>query len=241
MKQPATIFCIFLLSIMVLLCSKKNRVSSKGNKINIKNKNVKIFNPSLVQEFFYAVKKDSMKVVKNFLLKEPDLVHASNSLGFTALMHAARYGTPQMVELLLKNDADINAQANMGATALLRTIEPYKIENAKMLLKYGADPNIREISQKWAPLPCAAYYGYLRLVVLLVENNADINIKGKYKQTALHWSIRAISRDDQYGIVKYLLEQGVDANCKDVNGKTALQLAAKRGLTDIAELIRKKQ
>ena len=128
----------------------------------------------------------------------------------------------------------------MGETALFRTIDVNGFDNAKLLIKFGADPNIKESSQDWAPLQCASYYGNLQMVKLLIENGAEINVTGKYNQTPLHWSMRAITWNNQKEIVKYLLQKGINVNHEDSDGNTALLMAEKRSSEGVVELLRKK-
>ena len=195
--------------------------------------------PVMVQEFFEAVSQKNRDRVDSLLAQERDLVYARNDLGATPLMKAARYGEPDMVELLLKAKPDVDAQTDTGATALLRTAEAGKTENAALLLRHGADPDIKEASQAWAPIQCAAYYGRLEIIKLLVQHKADVNATGKYGQTALHWSMRAVTWENQKEIAEFLITSGVKVNHKDKKGKTALQMAARRSSEGVPELLRK--
>jgi ankyrin repeat protein len=194
--------------------------------------------PALTAEFFMAVGNNNLNEVNAMLEKEPNLVYARDELGYTPLMAASRFGNKTIVGVLLKNKSEVNAQSNMGETALFRTIDVNKYKNAELLLKYGADPDIKEYSQGWSALSCACYYGNLHMVRLLLKNRANINIKGKYEQTPLHWSIRAINLDNQKQIVKLLLEEGVNADHEDIVGQTALQMAESRSAEGVVELLR---
>jgi len=193
----------------------------------------------LTQDFFSAISDNNLSEIKTLLKKEPNLVFARDNLGFTPLIVASRYGETKIVEYLLRNKSEVNAKGNMGETALFRTIDVNNFENAKILIKFGADPNIKESSQDWAPLPCASYYGNLEIVKLLIKNGADVNVTGKYDQTPLHWSMRAITWNNQKEIVKYLIQKGVDLNHEDSNGETALQMAEKRSSDGVVEILRK--
>jgi ankyrin repeat protein len=185
-----------------------------------------------------AVGNNDLNEVNALLIKEPNLVYARDELGYTPLMAASRYGENKIVGILLKNKSEVNAQSDMGETALFRTIDVNKYKNAELLLKHGADPDIKEYSQGWAALPCACYYGNLRMVRLLLKNRANINIMGKYEQTPLHWAIRAINMENQKQIVKLLLEEGVNADHEDIIGQTALQMAESRSAEGVVELLR---
>lgn len=224
MKQNTITLLLFFLVITCFWgCNKSKRPS---------------LNPALTQEFFKAVDDNNQDDIIALLQKEPKLVFARDDLGFTPLMKAARYGKSEIVEILLRNKSEVNAQADMGETALFRTMDVNKYKNAELLLKYGADPNLKENSQDWAALPCACYYGNLRMAKLLLANGADVNVTGKYDQTPLHWSMRAITWDNQKEIVQLLLDNGVNASHEDSNGRTALQMAERRSADGVVELLR---
>jgi ankyrin repeat protein len=203
-----------------------------------KSSNKPSFDPKLASDFFNAVENDNVEELKKLLVKESGLVYARDDIGFTALMKASRYGEVKTVELLLKSGAEINAQADMGETALFRTIDVNNYKAAELLLKHGANPNIKETSQDWSALQCAAYYGNLSMVKLLLDNGADVNAVGKYDQTPLHWSMRAITWNNQKEIVELLIKRGVNINHVDTDGRTALQMADKRSAEGVPELLR---
>ena len=76
------------------------------------------------------------------------------------------------------------------------------------------------------PLHCAAEIGHLSVVEFLVNQNADINAKGKGDLTPLHFA----ARDGHLSVVDYLVNQNADLNAKDKNGETPLGLAREIGI-----------
>ena len=72
----------------------------------------------------------------------------------------------------------------------------------------------------------AARNGHIEIVKYLIENGADAN-------TAL---IEA-AREGHIEIAKHLIENGADINAVDVLGRTALELATKRGHTETVKLL----
>ena len=74
---------------------------------------------------------------------------------------------------------------------------------------------------------------YKEIVKLLLEARADVNIKDKYGEAALIYTLK-------YGyteIVELLIEAGANVNIKDKDGLTALIYALKNGNLDIAKLL----
>ena len=73
----------------------------------------------------------------------------------------------------------------------------------------------------------------LRIVRLLLDRGANVNIQNNYGQTALI----VASRKGRIDIVESLLDSGADPNIRNNDGGTALMIAEREGHDDIAELI----
>ena len=83
----------------------------------------------------------------------------------------------------------------------------------------------------------AAYAGDLPKVKQLVVGGVDINKRGKKKLTLLH--LAAFQGNTRHiEMAKWLLANGANAEARDFEGKTALDVASERGNTEIAEVIR---
>jgi len=79
----------------------------------------------------------------------------------------------------------------------------------------------------------AAWDGNYELVLVLIENGADINIRNEEGETAL------IAATDQgyQGIMELLLKKSADVNAKNNDGDTALDLARFHGYKSTIELL----
>ena len=62
------------------------------------------------REFFHAVEAGNAERVGALLTSTPDLTHARDATGATALHHAAFHGYKPLVQLLVDHGADINAR-----------------------------------------------------------------------------------------------------------------------------------
>lgn len=104
--------------------------------------------------------------------------------GCTALMHAAMNGHHEIVPLLIKHGADVNANSTSG-TALMLAVKNGYIKTVKALLDA---PNIAintlDPEHQRTPLFFADEENNTDLVIMLLLNGADFNIKDKYGKTA---------------------------------------------------------
>lgn len=133
----------------------------------------------------YAVtRKDNLAAIK-LLIKHGANVTAANETGRTPLIKAAWWGGVDYIQLLLDAGADLERTSNIGKTALHESIS--SSTNAPMirtLISKGANVNTTD---KWGktPLMDAVNQGQLEVVKLLVEADADIEMKSNEGQTAL--------------------------------------------------------
>jgi serine/threonine-protein phosphatase 6 regulatory ankyrin repeat subunit B len=154
-----------------------------------------------------------------------------NSDEGTALMRASH---DQVVELLLKANADVNVQANNGTTALMLASDNGHDQVVELLLKANADVNVQANNGTTA-LMLASDNGHDQVVELLLGANADVNVQDKNNRgTAL---MRAsLNGHDQ--VVELLLKANADVNIQDNNGHTALMRASKNGHDQVVQYSR---
>lgn len=69
--------------------------------------------------------------------------NACNICGWTVLMQAARNGSTEIAEVLLKHGADVNACNVWGETALMEAAQYGHTKVEELLLKYGADVDMK--------------------------------------------------------------------------------------------------
>ncbi|XP_015668615.1 2-5A-dependent ribonuclease [Protobothrops mucrosquamatus] len=165
--------------------------------------------------FILAGVTGNVNLLKLFLDKG-SYINEHDINGFTAFMEAACYGREEALRFLHKNGADVNQRREVD-------------ENKKAVKKGGA-----------TALMDAASHGHFALVKILVEEmGADVNICDNQDANAL---IHALFEDKDWkkgreDSALFLLKNNIDANKRDVNGKTVLILAVERESLDLVKAI----
>ncbi len=103
--------------------------------------------------------------------------------------------------------------------------------NARYLTDRKEDKNFM---QNMCPIHIAARFSYKEIVEALIENGADINIKGHFGYTALHEACRKNNID----IVNILIKNGADVNIKSERyGFMPLYLACENNYEEIIDIL----
>ena len=174
----------------------------------------------------YASMYEHIEIVKLLIENKADL-NITNSLGETALMHATGMGRTETVKLLIENKADPNITTNRGETALMRAAEKKGKDIFRLLIKHGAD------KKSYPPLHQAIMNDDWDLVQKLIREGADISSVGNL-QNAL--DIATLMESEIKLSEAFTAEKGIDMTIKQ-DGTTMLMLAAKKGNTEMAELL----
>ena len=66
--------------------------------------------------------------------QDPEVVNSTNDAGYTALHHAARHGSRELIEILLKANADRMIENNAGETPYMVAQRSQQFEAERMLL-----------------------------------------------------------------------------------------------------------
>jgi ankyrin repeat protein len=98
-----------------------------------------LWNIILKDAFITALKQGDTKQLQKLIDRGFD-INTKFPYGLSMLHSAAYYGSPEIVELLLKNGADVNAQNEDGLTVLCCSANA---EVMAVLLRHGADVNVQ--------------------------------------------------------------------------------------------------
>lgn len=171
--------------------------------------------------------------------------------GVTALILAAREGSRDCVQLLLKSGADANQTSTDGSSPLLVAVQNGNYGVAAYLLEHGANPNLAN-KKNWTPLyltvknrnqestavPGPSPEGALEFMRALLDRGADPNVRIK-EETEVHqgmtalWLkeagatplLRAALSGDLTG-VRLLLDHGADPLIPTFDKTTPLMVAS---------------
>ena len=196
-----------------------------------------------IEKWLAAARAGDIKTIKA-MFAEGAQADATAPGSVTALGFAASRGHTELIKLLVKNKADVSRQSGpFGAPALVQAANTGQLESCKTLLELGAD---LEQSHRWfgmTPLHESVFQGHPELMQFLISRGANINAANKGGQTPLHVAvIRSVdqqgrSRQAQLTCLILLLKHGAQKDAKSNDGKTALDVAKERKLTDAIEIL----
>ena len=137
---------------------------------------------------------------------------------------------------LTDDRSEVNNQLNngKGETLLLRAIFFGDSDIVRMLIDAGANPNVINNISRETPLYVAAYIEDLPIMELLINGGADVNqLAGQNVQTPLHMATDM----GKVGSVKLLLENGADLDIRNIEDKTACDIANYMDHSEIIQLL----
>ena len=183
----------------------------------------------------YAASHD-LAEISTALLDRGAAIDAVNAEGDTPLTSALRRRGREVAGLLIDRGADINRAGAQGLTPLASAVREGDLKLAARLLERGADANHGGAHNMQVPavLAFASRRGIaeaLPLLQLLAANRGDLrrtfDDQGRgLLQIAL---LGAGSETDRQARAAGLTGLGLDANARDIRGRTALHIAARFG------------
>ncbi|XP_028968353.1 E3 ubiquitin-protein ligase MIB1 [Galendromus occidentalis] len=144
-----------------------------------------------------AISKKREDIMQLLLQRDADILLANNN-GFNSLHHAALRGNPQAVQVLLDNLMSsqlprwwiVDEKKDDGYTPLHLAALNNHHDVAKLLISRGnADVNQQNLNMQTA-LHLAVERQHQEIVRLLVNSGANLNVKDKDGDTALHEALR---------------------------------------------------
>jgi ankyrin repeat protein len=167
--------------------------------------------------------------------------------GRTPLHMAVDHGLLEVTRILIERGASINAQDSRNRTPLhpifddkSRTFDDIYFDVVRYLLEHGIDVDAQADTEHSTPLHLASYYGGFKIARLLLDHQADINMRDKNGRTPLHGTLVNMndSLDDYFfDAVRFLLEHGADVHALDNDHATPLHVVSESGGIKAARLL----
>lgn len=207
----------------------------------------------------YAASYNAKKIL-NLLIENNADINIQSKSGYTALILAALNNNLDIVKILIEKKADVFARDGYGRRCLYYADENGNAEMYEIFRKYhddeykkstqfifdvlysktdeinkyiseGGDINFQDDNG----LTALTVVENVEIAKILLDNNADINKKGRDGYTPLMMAVRR----DNINLLDFFIENNVDLNMSDPEGNTALIIAAKNHKDDIFELLLK--
>ncbi|KAF4768676.1 hypothetical protein HAV15_002769 [Penicillium sp. str.  len=167
--------------------------------------------------------------IVKLLLDKGANINAQGGQYGNALQAASERGHQEIVKLLLDKGVDINAQGGQYGNALQAALEGGYQGLFKLLSGIGVSASILG-SNAVQTTPEA---GRQKIIKLLLDKGADINVQGGYYGNPL----QAASRRGYLKIVKLLLDKGANVNTQGGYYSNPLQAASEAGYLEIVKLL----
>jgi ankyrin repeat protein len=176
---------------------------------------------------------DTINVSGDIELPQAPEVPESFSQLDKAFIQSAYKGNLEEVKVLVAKGADVNLQDQKKRTPLILAAYNGHTEVVEFLIGKGADVNAGD-SDRQTALLYASKRSFNETAALLLEKGADVNAQSRKKGiTAL--MIAAVADNEE--LVRMLLDHGADADFKDIFGRTAKDLAGKKGNSAMVDIL----
>jgi ankyrin repeat protein len=151
---------------------------------------------------------------------------------------AAKAGNLEAVKKFLDdNPALLNAKTKLADTPLHWAASCGRIEVVKLLLSRKPDVNAKNITGS-TPLHMACRIANKAIVELLLAAKTDVNAKAEGEDEEGETPLHIVVRRGNIELAELLLKNKADVGARLTTGVTVLQLAKKRGRTDMLKLLR---
>lgn len=141
---------------------------------------------------------------------------------YTPLHLAAILDNIEAVRLLVRNGADVNIIARDGSKPLHYTsYKNSKIMN--LLISAGSSLEVRDINRK-TPMDIACEHHFYPGMALLLRKGAELHLPGKDVEKII---LNAVKRGNS-GLIKAMVDRGINMNFTDKEGKTPLHWCTNR-------------
>lgn len=176
------------------------------------------------------------KAMVRFLLSRGVDIEAKTTTEWTPLIRAAVVGEPNIVALLLESGANVAAVAEDGGTSLHYAAYSGWEAVVDVLLQHNADLAAKNVHGQDAQ-SLAAKQGHDIVVKLLAEKTPVSNKVQQQSKAQSVASLVSAAGKGSLAQLKRLLDEGVDVNSMNLDGRRAISTAAENNQGAAASLL----
>lgn len=181
-----------------------------------------------------AIEKENVSMLKELLKYNPPIDKPDKD-GLSPLMCAASKNNKEIIKILLDNGADVNYQNenNYDYNALCIAANEGSNDVIELLVKSGCKIDM-STKDGFSPLAIALLSQMFSTAEILLKNGANIDFQDEATgKTALHFC----AEDGLNKSVQFLLKNGASKTIRDLDSKTAVELAEENGHDKLVSLI----
>ena len=190
---------------------------------------------TLPMDFIEAVEKGDLNLARKLINDGAD-INTKDKNGKAAILISIEKGHENIVKFLLDKGVDPNGSyfKSKDATLFVFAMHNGKYAEAVHLLRAGATANFNHrYKDGKTALMLAITNNNPSLINLLTDKKQNIDITDSFGNTALMFAAEA----NMFSVVSKLLEKGADPTIRQVEGKTASDIAKSKGHTQISRLL----
>jgi len=178
------------------------------------------------KKFFEAIRAGELEQVRLLLSADPSLATARNESGASPLLLSIYTGRSQIRDLLLSSGAAMDLAEAAAAGDLVR-VKHFVDGNPALAKSFSPDG--------FPVFALACFFGQLETARYLAEQGAGVHAPAS--NGTGYDALTAAVTAGHTGIVRWLLERGLDPNYRYGPGYTPLLTAAANGRLDILKLL----
>jgi ankyrin repeat protein len=143
----------------------------------------------LIKPILNICTNDNHKMLK-LLIHSGLNINQVTTMGWSLLHYMCEYKYTNCIKTLLEFGADINVKTNFDSTLYVREHYYWEYDRCiEILLKsYTNDNSFETITDGHTSLARACAFGNIEIMIILLENGADITVKDENGYDAFYWS-----------------------------------------------------
>lgn len=179
------------------------------------------------EDLFEAIRVGDPALVRSIVKQFPALASARSADGQSAVMRSAYANRPEIVSILIDAGASLDF-FDACAAGNLAWVNDHVNQDPAALFAFSSDG--------WTALHLAAFFGHIEIARLLLAAGAPLEVASTNSHK--NFPLQAAASGCRAEMVRFLLENGADANCRNSPSRvTPLHHAAACGHLEIVKTL----